>query len=206
VGTLRRNPDLKWRQSVQSLLELTALQARILASASRCVAPGGRLVYATCSLLKEENQDQAELFLANHPDFELVDAAPILAARTSLHIEGPYLSLRPDVHGTDGFFAAIFERKKNLVSEAVTKTSEEEEVEDLVEATDVIDPEVESEFKLETKPETNPEVQPKSKTKTKAKAETTAETKAIKAPAKKRVKAQKVEPLQPDLDSDRKDA
>jgi thioredoxin-disulfide reductase len=62
VGTLRRNPDLKWRQSVQSLQELTALQARILASASRCVAPGGRLVYATCSLLVEENQAQAERF------------------------------------------------------------------------------------------------------------------------------------------------
>lgn len=126
VGTLRRNPDLKWRQSVQSLQELTALQARILASASRCVAPGGRLVYATCSLLKEENQDQAELFLANHPDFELVDAAPILAARTTLHIEGPYLNLRPDVHGTDGFFAAIFERKKALVSEKILSDVEEE--------------------------------------------------------------------------------
>jgi 16S rRNA (cytosine967-C5)-methyltransferase len=112
VGTLRRNPDLKWRQSVQSLQELTALQARILASASRCVAPGGRLVYATCSVLVEENQAQAERFLAEHPDFELVDAAQLLAARTPLQLEGPYLNLRPDVHGTDGFFAAVFERRK----------------------------------------------------------------------------------------------
>ncbi len=112
IGTLRRNPDLKWRQSVQSLQELTALQARILASASRCVAPGGRLVYATCSVLVEENQAQAERFLAEHPDFELIDAAQLLAARTSLQIEGPYLNLRPDVHGTDGFFAAVFERRK----------------------------------------------------------------------------------------------
>lgn len=127
VGTLRRNPDLKWRQSLQSLQELTALQTKILASASRCVAPGGRLVYATCSLLKEENQDQAELFLANHPDFELIDAAPILASRTNLHIEGPYLSLRPDVHGTDGFFAAIFERKKS----ATLKNTESEEMKTL---------------------------------------------------------------------------
>lgn len=124
VGTLRRNPDLKWRQSVQSLQELTALQARILASASRCVAPGGRLVYATCSILPEENQAQAELFLANHPDFELVDAAPILAARTTLQIEGPYLSLRPDVHGTDGFFAAIFEKKKNLAKDSSLVTQD----------------------------------------------------------------------------------
>jgi 16S rRNA (cytosine967-C5)-methyltransferase len=114
VGTLRRNPDLKWRQSVQSLEELTALQTRILASAARCVAPGGRLVYATCSILEQENQAQAQLFLQNHPDFELVDAAPILAARTPLQIDGPYLSLRPDVHGTDGFFAAVFDRKKSL--------------------------------------------------------------------------------------------
>jgi 16S rRNA (cytosine967-C5)-methyltransferase len=112
VGTLRRNPDLKWRQSVQSLGELVDLQARILASASRCVAPGGRLVYATCSLLVEENENQAEKFLAEHPDFELIDAAPLLAARTPLVIEGPYLKLRPDVHGTDGFFAAVFERRK----------------------------------------------------------------------------------------------
>jgi len=112
VGTLRRNPDLKWRQSVQSLQELTALQARILASASRCVAPGGRLVYATCSVLIEENQAQAERFLAEHPDFVLLDAAQLLAARTPLQLEGPYLNLRPDVHGTDGFFAAVFERRK----------------------------------------------------------------------------------------------
>lgn len=184
VGTLRRNPDLKWRQSVQSLQELTALQARILASASRCVAPGGRLVYATCSLLKEENQDQAELFLANHPDFELVDASPILAARTSLHIEGPYLSLRPDVHGTDGFFAAIFERKKNLVSENVNSKSEEElglESEELSEAEDLIDLNTEEKpalleekpalhVEVETEVETEPKIKPRAKPRAKPKA------------------------------------
>jgi 16S rRNA (cytosine967-C5)-methyltransferase len=124
IGTLRRNPDLKWRQSVQSLQELTVLQARILASASRCVAPGGRLVYATCSVLVEENQAQAERFLAEHPDFELIDAAQLLAARTPLQIEGPYLNLRPDVHGTDGFFAAVFERRK--AGAAVTPEAQEE--------------------------------------------------------------------------------
>jgi 16S rRNA (cytosine967-C5)-methyltransferase len=183
VGTLRRNPDLKWRQSVQSLQELTALQARILASASRCVAPGGRLVYATCSLLKEENQDQAELFLANHPDFELIDAAPILAARTPLQIEGPYLSLRPDVHGTDGFFAAIFERKKNLVLETIASTKESSG-EAFVEASDLIEPEVESEPEAETKQATDRKI------------------KLVKAPTKKSVKAKKVEPLKPELDSD----
>jgi len=89
------------------------LQERILNSAARCVAPGGRLVYATCSLLAEENEVQAERFLASHPEFERLDAAEILAARCeTLKLEGPYVQLRPDVHGTDGFFAAVFERKK----------------------------------------------------------------------------------------------
>ena len=114
IGTLRRNPDLKWRQHPEALAELGQLQERILNSAARCVAPGGRLVYATCSLLAEENEVQAERFLAGHPDFERVDAAEILAARCeNLKIEGPYVQLRPDVHGTDGFFAAVFERRKN---------------------------------------------------------------------------------------------
>jgi len=113
IGTLRRNPDLKWRQHPEALAELGQLQERILNSAARCVAPGGRLVYATCSLLAEENEVQAERFLASHPDFERVDAAEILGARCeALKLEGPYVQLRPDLHGTDGFFAAVFERKK----------------------------------------------------------------------------------------------
>jgi len=113
IGTLRRNPDLKWRQHPEALAELCALQTRILNSAARCVAPGGRLVYATCSLLAEENAAQAEQFLASHPDFELIDGAALLASRCpDLHLEGPYVQLRPDLHGTDGFFAAVFERKK----------------------------------------------------------------------------------------------
>jgi 16S rRNA (cytosine967-C5)-methyltransferase len=126
MGTLRRNPDLKWRQSAQSLGELIELQARILASASRCVAPGGRLVYATCSILKEENEQQVDRFLAAHPDFDLIDAAPLLAARTALQIEGPYLKLRPDVHGTDGFFAAVFERRKALPDVKKAQLAQEE--------------------------------------------------------------------------------
>ncbi|MBO9355259.1 RsmB/NOP family class I SAM-dependent RNA methyltransferase [Bordetella petrii] len=113
IGTLRRNPDLKWRQHPEALAELCALQARILHSAARCVAPGGRLVYATCSLLAEENESQAEQFLATHPDFELIDGAALLVNRCpGLSLAGPYVQLRPDVHGTDGFFAAVFERKK----------------------------------------------------------------------------------------------
>lgn len=127
TGTLRRNPDLKWRQSAQSVKELVALQAKIIDSASRCVAPGGRLVYATCSILPEENEGQIDRFLASHPDFVLVNAAPILAARTPLQIEGPFLKLRPDNHSTDGFFAAVLERKKVILSD----TGEMSEISDL---------------------------------------------------------------------------
>jgi 16S rRNA (cytosine967-C5)-methyltransferase len=113
LGTLRRNPDLKWRQHPESLVELQQLQARILRQASRCVAPGGRLVYATCSVLPEENEQQIEAFLAENPDFTLLDASKLVLDRCeNLTLPGPYLALRPDVHGTDGFFAAALERAK----------------------------------------------------------------------------------------------
>ena len=113
LGTLRRNPDLKWRQHPESLAELLALQAGILRQAAQCVAPGGRLVYATCSILPEENEQQVEAFLAENPDFSLLDAGKIVADRCkNLTFDGPWLSLRPDVHGTDGFFAAVLERAK----------------------------------------------------------------------------------------------
>nr|WP_255176097.1 RsmB/NOP family class I SAM-dependent RNA methyltransferase [Bordetella genomosp. 5] len=124
IGTLRRNPDLKWRQQPQVLAELVDLQYRILKSAARCVAPGGRLVYATCSLLEEENAAQAERFLAEHPEFERLDAARILQDRCpTLALTGPYVQLRPDEHGTDGFFGAVFERKKAARSTAATEAS-----------------------------------------------------------------------------------
>lgn len=113
LGTLRRNPDLKWRQHPESLDELKALQARILRQASTCVAPGGRLVYATCSVLPEENQQQVEAFLAEHPAFKLLDASEIITDRCkNLTLSGPYLSMRPDLHGTDGFFAAVLQRSE----------------------------------------------------------------------------------------------
>ncbi|CAB3871238.1 Ribosomal RNA small subunit methyltransferase B [Achromobacter deleyi] len=130
IGTLRRNPDLKWRQHPEALAELGQLQERILNSAARCVAPGGRLVYATCSLLAEENEVQAERFLASHPDFERLDAAEILAARCeNLKLDGPYVQLRPDVHGTDGFFAAVFERRKKATAAAETEAQAEVDAE-----------------------------------------------------------------------------
>jgi len=135
IGTLRRNPDLKWRQHPESLAELGALQTRILNSAARCVAPGGRLVYATCSLLEEENEVQVERFLASHPEFIQVDAAEILTNRCpDLNITGPYVKLRPDLHGTDGFFAAVLERKKAAVTPLETTHVAEETAETQVEA------------------------------------------------------------------------
>ncbi|HKB59629.1 MAG TPA: RsmB/NOP family class I SAM-dependent RNA methyltransferase [Gallionellaceae bacterium] len=110
MGTLRRNPDLKFRQSPQSVAELTEKQASILAAASRLVKPGGRLVYATCSLLPEENRGIVDAFLAAHPDFVLHPANEVLAQQLISLDTGECLQLSPLLHGTDGFFAAVMER------------------------------------------------------------------------------------------------
>ncbi|HEY0665120.1 MAG TPA: RsmB/NOP family class I SAM-dependent RNA methyltransferase [Gallionella sp.] len=110
LGTLRRNPDLKFRQSPASLAELTHKQAAILASASRLLKNGGRLVYATCSILPEENQHIVQAFLAAHPDFVLRPAGEVLQQQKIALEAGDYLELRPQLHGTDGFFAAVLER------------------------------------------------------------------------------------------------
>lgn len=109
LGTLRRNPDLKWRQSENSVVELTAMQASILDSAATLVKPGGRLVYATCSLLTAENADVVQAFLDRHPQFVLRPAYEILA-RHDIVIDGGMLQLLPHRHNTDGFFAAVLER------------------------------------------------------------------------------------------------
>jgi 16S rRNA (cytosine967-C5)-methyltransferase len=111
LGTLRRNPDLKWRQSEQSVQELCAKQASILAGASTLLKPGGRLVYATCSVLAQENEAVVEGFLAAHPQFALLDCQQVLdEGRIDLRA-GRYLKLSPQVHDTDGFFAAVLERQ-----------------------------------------------------------------------------------------------
>ncbi|HEX8980585.1 MAG TPA: RsmB/NOP family class I SAM-dependent RNA methyltransferase [Parasulfuritortus sp.] len=112
LGTLRRNPDLKWRQSPDSVAELTGKQAAILASASRLVKTGGRLVYATCSLLPEENEAIVEAFLASHTEFRLVPVRDILAEQGIALEMADYLRLDPLQHGTDGFFAAVLERSR----------------------------------------------------------------------------------------------
>jgi 16S rRNA (cytosine967-C5)-methyltransferase len=117
LGTLRRNPDLKWRQSPRAVAELSAKQQAILGAAARLLASGGRLVYATCSLLAEENEAVVQAFEASelgrefHPlaAAELLSAAQVHDAPALTH--GPYLRLWPHRHQTDGFFAAVWQRK-----------------------------------------------------------------------------------------------
>ncbi|WP_245442020.1 RsmB/NOP family class I SAM-dependent RNA methyltransferase [Mesorhizobium hawassense] len=126
TGTWRRNPDARWRaQEEQGLDNLVSLQARILASAARLVKPGGRLVYATCSMLYEENEEQVAAFLAVHPAFRAVplnEAAPRLT--NSAHPD--YLSLTPARHDTDGFFAAVMQREASPPPNALAKDNKEQ--------------------------------------------------------------------------------
>jgi 16S rRNA (cytosine967-C5)-methyltransferase len=115
LGTLRRNPDLKWRQSPKAVLEMQDRQKTILLSASKLLKKGGRLVYATCSLLPAENEDVVAAFDAENPGFKPVPALDILrslkidAAEALCSPDGRFLRLWPHRHATDGFFAAIWQ-------------------------------------------------------------------------------------------------
>ncbi len=127
LGTLRRNPDLIWRQGPGDVAELAQKQMAILTAAARLVKPGGRLVYATCSLLAAENEAVVTAFLAAHPEFSVLSAAEILRGQKIELPDGAgnsetadkdgenrmadrFLRLLPHVHGTDGFFAAVLEK------------------------------------------------------------------------------------------------
>jgi 16S rRNA (cytosine967-C5)-methyltransferase len=114
LGTLRRNPDLKWRQTPKAIEELTAKQTAILQSAARLLKPGGRLVYATCSVLRQENEAIADAFGAANKDFLPLETGPLLTHLGVEHAEtlcsGPYLRLWPYRHHTDGFFAAVWQK------------------------------------------------------------------------------------------------
>jgi 16S rRNA (cytosine967-C5)-methyltransferase len=112
TGTWRRDPDKRWRQLGPGIDTLVPLQKGILESACRMVKPGGRLVYATCSLLPEENEEQIESFLKDHPDFEVKEIDNISAALKG----NKYLKLTPAQHDTDGFFAAVIVRKNKPAS------------------------------------------------------------------------------------------
>lgn len=111
LGTLRRNPDVKWRQTPASVAEMNLKQSAILASAARLVKSGGRLVYGTCSLLDQENEAIVAQFLANHTEFSLVPMRDVLAEQKIPLEMGDYLKLLPHLHQTDGFFAAVLARK-----------------------------------------------------------------------------------------------
>jgi 16S rRNA (cytosine967-C5)-methyltransferase len=112
LGTLRRNPDLKWRQSPGSVEEMRARQAAILRAAAGLVKPGGRLVYVTCSLLPEENEGIADAFAEEHPEFSTVPCGEVLRGLGADLDVGERLRLWPHIHQTDGFFGTIFERRK----------------------------------------------------------------------------------------------
>ena len=114
LGTLRRNPDLKWRHGLDSVARLVKVQASILESAAKLVKAGGTLVYATCSVLPDENQNIVQAFLSAHPEFELMPAREVLATQKidipeSAEREG-CLQLLPHLHQTDGFFAACMQK------------------------------------------------------------------------------------------------
>ena len=116
LGTLRRNPDLKWRQSPKGIDELQVKQTAILASAARLLKPGGRLVYATCSVIPDENEGIADAFTAAHPDFVPLNAAEALEAAgvenaAGLATPAGHLRLWPHLHATDGFYAAVWQKK-----------------------------------------------------------------------------------------------
>jgi 16S rRNA (cytosine967-C5)-methyltransferase len=117
LGTLRRNPDLKWRQSPQSVAELVVKQQAILSSAAKLLKVGGRLVYATCSLLTVENEEIAQAFGLAHAGFKPLPIAEVLSSlkvESALSLctsDGLYLRLWPHLHPTDGFFAAAWQRE-----------------------------------------------------------------------------------------------
>ena len=117
LGTLRRNPDLKWRQSPKAIEELRAKQLAILNSAARLLKPGGRLVYATCSLLRAENEEVVAAFDAGERGADFTPL-PVLELLQALKVEGAAalvsaanLRLWPHRHQTDGFFAAVWQRR-----------------------------------------------------------------------------------------------
>jgi 16S rRNA (cytosine967-C5)-methyltransferase len=110
LGTLRRNPDLKWKHSLESVEQLNLKQKLIINAASKLCKVGGHLVYATCSLLKQENELIVENFLLENKNFRVFPPEPILLKYDIPLKSEKYIKLTPDEHKTDGFFAVILER------------------------------------------------------------------------------------------------
>jgi 16S rRNA (cytosine967-C5)-methyltransferase len=115
TGSWRRRPEARWNVRLGDLAALRATQERLLAMAAGWLRPGARLVYATCSLLRDENEEPIAALLAQRPELEVVRLAEVLsadAARPIADASGTFLSLRPDRHGCDGLFAAIVRRRR----------------------------------------------------------------------------------------------
>ncbi len=113
TGTYRRKPDARYRLTEDMLADHVKRQGVLLRRFAALVKPGGRLVYGTCSVLREENEAVIEAFVAENPDFEVVSAAQWLPAEaTKTVLQGPFLRLYPHRHGTDGFFGAVLVKKK----------------------------------------------------------------------------------------------
>ncbi len=113
LGTIRRNPGMKWSVTPEAVAELHTKQLRLLSRYSACVKPKGRLVYATCTTMHAENESVVEEFLSAHPDFTLMHPSSILERYGCGNLgEEKYLRLLPHVHGTDGFFAAVLRRSE----------------------------------------------------------------------------------------------
>ncbi len=112
LGTVRRNPDLKWRQTPKDVEELSHKQSAILGSAAKLVKAGGRLVYATCSILEDENESIVGAFLEANPKFKLRHAGEVLEKERIALPMGKYFELWPHRHGTDAFFAAVLDRSE----------------------------------------------------------------------------------------------
>jgi len=120
TGTLSRNPEIKWRLTTEDLTDLHVRQLAILSSAMAQVVAGGRLIYSTCSLEREENEDVVERALAESSEFRVADCGvelkglqaqgELIWSNVSMLTRGPYLRTLPGVHPCDGFFAAILEK------------------------------------------------------------------------------------------------
>ena len=108
LGTIRRNPGMKWTVTEETVSEVSAKQTEILRQCIALVKPGGRLVYATCTLLRQENEDVVNQFVGANPDFSFVNPEPMLSKLgIKKAVSGNFIKLLPHIHGTDGFFCAV---------------------------------------------------------------------------------------------------
>jgi 16S rRNA (cytosine967-C5)-methyltransferase len=112
LGTLRRDPDIKWRRREADLATLAAAQRRMLANAAQAVAPGGRLVYATCSSEPEENEEIVDAFLRETTGFVPLSAADAHPAMPPAVVDSRgHLRTTPDAHGLEAFYGAVFVKR-----------------------------------------------------------------------------------------------